>query len=121
MLVLIPDSGQETRDDTRHEIRPLPLTSDTSAFEGVDRRQGTPDTPGASNSALTVLERLLDEERGNLQRERERSLQMAQVAAMWQERARNLEVQVEQLLALPAHEEQEEPARHWWRFWRRAD
>jgi hypothetical protein len=43
----------------------------------------------------------------------------AAVAAMWQERARNLEAQVEQLLALPAHEE--EPARRWWQWWRRAD
>jgi len=38
---------------------------------------------------------------------------------MWQERARNLEAQVEQLLALPAPEE--EPARRWWQIWRRAD
>jgi hypothetical protein len=38
---------------------------------------------------------------------------------MWQERARNLEAQVEQLLALLAHEE--EPARRWWQIWRRAD
>jgi hypothetical protein len=36
---------------------------------------------------------------------------------MWQERARNLEAQVEQLLALPAHEEEAMPQRRWWRFW----
>jgi hypothetical protein len=36
---------------------------------------------------------------------------------MWQERARNLEAQVEQLLALPAHEAEPEPRRRWWRWW----
>ncbi len=44
-----------------------------------------------------------------------------QAAAMWQERARNLEAQVEQLLALPAHEEEPVAGRRWWRFWRRVD
>jgi len=43
-------------------------------------------------------------------------LRAEQAAAMWQERARNLETQVEQLLALPMHEE--EPVRRWWAFWR---
>ena len=70
-----------------------------------------PDMEGTAVDALVEL----------LREERERAGAAEQAAAMWQERARNLEVQVEQLLALPAHEEQEEPARHWWRFWRRAD
>ena len=60
--------------------------------------------------AVTALERLLRDSLG-------RASTAEQAAAMWQERARNLEVQVEQLLALPAHEE--EPARRWWRWWRR--
>jgi hypothetical protein len=53
-----------------------------------------------------------------LEQEQQRSSAAEQAAAMWQERARNLEAQVEQLLALPAHEEQEQPSRRWWRFWR---
>lgn len=38
---------------------------------------------------------------------------------MWQERARNLEAQVDQLLALPAHEDEPGAARRRWAFWRR--
>jgi len=60
--------------------------------------------------AVAVLERLV---RDSL----ERASIAEQAAAMWQERARNLETQVEQLLALPAHEEPE-PRRRWWRWWR---
>jgi hypothetical protein len=43
-----------------------------------------------------------------------------QAAAMWQERARNLEVQVEQLLALPAHTDPTDAEHRWWQWWRRA-
>jgi len=46
-----------------------------------------------------------------------RTTTVSAVTAMWQERARNLEAQVEQLLALPAHEEEAMPQRRWWRFW----
>ena len=67
--------------------------------------------------ATAPLERLLTEERSRTDQERERASTAEQAAAMWQERARNLEVQVEQLLALPAHEE--EPLRRWWQWWRR--
>jgi hypothetical protein len=56
------------------------------------QRKGDKGRPRTRDPALAVLERLLDEGRGNLQRER----------------ARSLEAQAEQLLALPAHEE--EPA-----------
>lgn len=69
--------------------------------------------------ATQPLERLLTEERARAERERERASTAEQAAAMWQERARNLEAQVEQLLALPAHEEEPEPAWHRWTFWRR--
>src|SRR6185312_4944320 len=44
-----------------------------------------------------------------------------QAAAMWQERARNLEAEngrLQEWLALPMHEE-EPPHRPWWAFWRR--
>ena len=60
--------------------------------------------------AVAALERLVRESL-------ERASIAEQAAAMWQERARNLEAQVEQLLALPAHEEPE-PRRRWWRWWR---
>jgi len=41
---------------------------------------------------------------------------------MWQERARNLEAEngrLQELLALPAHEEEGELGGHWWQWWRR--
>jgi hypothetical protein len=43
-----------------------------------------------------------------------------QAAAMWQERARNLEAEngrLQELLALPMHEEEQELRPRWWRFW----
>jgi len=67
--------------------------------------------------ATAPLERLLGEERARTDQERERASTAEQAAAMWQERARNLETQVEQLLALPAHEE--ESGRRWWQWWRK--
>jgi len=95
-------------------MRPTPAT---------DMADGVTDTV---RQAIGVLERLLEqerlraaEERGRVERERERAGTAEQAAAMWQERARNLEVQVEQLLALPAHEE--ERTRRWWQWWRRKD
>lgn len=54
-------------------------------------------------------------------------LRAEQAAAMWQERARNLETEngrLQELLALPAHEEDSlppvasEPHRHWWQWWK---
>lgn len=114
VLVLLPHTGQGTPDGAH---RAFPLVAPTA-----DRRQGTPVTTdtghAATDRAVAVLERLLDEERADLVRERQARGQVEQVAAMWQERARNLEAQVEQLLALPAHEEPES-RRFWWRFWRR--
>jgi hypothetical protein len=68
----------------------------------------------ANQDALAAT---LRERRSLLDAERERASQAEQAAAMWLERARNLEVQVEQLLALPAHEEEAGPQRRWWRFW----
>ena len=68
--------------------------------------------------AVSALERVLREER-------QRAGAAEQAAAMWQERARNLEAEVgrlQELLALPAHEEAEEaeqPCWRWWQRWRR--
>lgn len=45
-----------------------------------------------------------------------------QAAAMWQERARNLEAEngrLQEWLALPMHEEEQELRPRWWRFWQR--
>ncbi|MGI8915748.1 MAG: hypothetical protein ACR2JY_18520 [Chloroflexota bacterium] len=56
-------------------------------------------------------------------REHERASAAEQAAAMWQERARKLEAEnakLQELLALPAHEEEPELTWRWWRFWRRA-
>lgn len=70
-----------------------------------------PDLEGQAVDALVEL----------LRDERERAGAVEQAAAMWQERARNLEAEngrLQELLALPAHEEDErstaagEP--HWW-------
>jgi hypothetical protein len=62
---------------------------------------------------VAALERLL---RDSLVR----ASRAEQAAAMWQKRARNLESQVEQLLALSAHEEEPALTWRWWRLWRRA-
>jgi hypothetical protein len=51
-------------------------------------------------------------------------LRAEQAAAMWQERARNLEAEngrLQELLALPAHEDAFEPSRRWWQWWRRKE
>ncbi len=56
-----------------------------------------------------------------LAQERERASAAEQAAAMWQERARNLEAEnsrLQELLALPAHEEKPTPRRRWWQRWR---
>jgi hypothetical protein len=106
----------ETRDDARDDVQARASTMQHGA------ELTTHVTIAEVVSKVTApLERLLGEERARTDQERERASAAEQAAAMWQERARNLEVQVEQLLALPAHEEQEDPSRRWWRFWRRAD
>ena len=90
----------------------------------LNDRQPTDAMADAVSQAIGVLDRLLEqerrrteEERSHADQERERASAAEQAAAMWQERARNLETQVEQLLALPAHEA-EPPGRRWWQFWR---
>jgi len=50
----------------------------------------------------------------------DRASQAEQAAAMWQERACNLEAELQHVLALPAHEEgPESPRRRWWQWWRK--
>jgi len=54
-----------------------------------------------------------------LNAERERASAAEQAAAMWQERARNLEAEngrLQELLALPAHEEEPKPRLRWWQW-----
>lgn len=53
-----------------------------------------------------------------LEQERQRSSAAEQAAAMWQERARTLEEELERVLALPAHEEEPALRGHWWQWWR---
>ena len=74
----------------------------TATAEGTDR----------GNASVGIRERV-DLEQGASQAE--------QAATLWQERARHLEsevVRLQELLALPAHEE-EPPRRRWWRWWHR--
>ena len=90
----------------------------------ADSEEAPGQDPDIAAQALAVLERLFVEERGRAASVTERAILLEQrassaerAAAMWQERARNLEAQVEQLLALPAYEEAATPRRRWWRFW----
>ena len=62
-------------------------------------------SPDILVQALSTLERVLTEERIRANQERERASVAEQAAAMWQERARNLEAELQHVLALPAHEE----------------
>ncbi|MGI8912341.1 MAG: hypothetical protein ACR2JY_00890 [Chloroflexota bacterium] len=105
-----------------HQV-PSPATID-----GHSRSGDINGSHDAGESPLDLIGRALDALRMIAETERERSAtleqrasQAEQAAAMWQERARNLESQVEQLLALPAHEEEPVAGRRWWRFWRRVD
>mgnify|MGYP001485737134 CR=1 FL=1 len=90
------------------------------------RADGHETAKAATNGGVTVkaaseeiVAATLKEWRSLLEQERQRAGAAEQAAAMWQERARNLETQVEQLLALPAHEEEPELRPPWWAFWRR--
>jgi hypothetical protein len=110
--VWVPLGGQSPASPGEGFDEQLPLIEENDAAE---RSDGHP--PLAIGQLMTMLHQLLDREMARADLERERASAAEQAAAMWQERARNLEAQVEQLLALPAHEE--EPARRWWAFWQR--
>ena len=120
---------------TSHDIRP---DDDGGTQDGVRTLRDSTETPDrtrqdgvlsvdqtsfeAEPSAVIALVQLLREERERVDREREIRSQAEQAAAMWQERARNLEAEngrLQELLALPAHEEEGELSRHWWQWWRR--
>lgn len=77
------------------------------------------DGPARPGTAVHAARRDMAELVALLERTIERASAAEQAAAMWQERARNLETQVEQLLALPAHEEPERPGRRWRWPWRK--
>lgn len=87
----------------------VPVLPDMSGTTGEETAGTTGNQGNEGSLAVIELARLLREALDG-------KSTAEQAAAMWQERARNLETQVEQLLALPAHEE--EPPRRWWRFWR---
>jgi hypothetical protein len=70
--------------------------------------------------AVDTLEHLLEEDRRRAEAAEQRAGAAEQAAAMWQERARNLEAELARALALPAHEEPEPPRRRWWP-WRKGD
>ena len=77
-------------------------------------------TPGVEAAVKAAVVATAETWRPLLDRALDRASSAEQAAAMWQERARNLEAQVEQLLALPAHEDDPEPPRQrWWQWWRR--
>ncbi len=112
--VWVPLGGQSPASpDEGFEEQSLLIKEDDQATSS----DGHP--PPAIGQLMTMLHQLLDQEMARADRERERASAAEQAAAMWQERARNLETQVEQLLALPAHEEESEGKPPWWAFWRR--
>jgi len=79
---------------------------------------------GVAGTDRDVTLALVEAWTAQLSAERERASSAEQAAAMWQERARNLEAEngrLQDLLALPAHEEAFEPSRRWWQWWRRGE
>ncbi len=112
--VWVPWGGQSPANpDEDLNERSLLIEEDSQAASS----DGHP--PPAIGQVMTMLHQLLDREMTRADRERERASAAEQAAAMWQERARNLESQVEQLLALPPHEEEPAMGRRWWQVWRR--
>jgi hypothetical protein len=116
MQVLVPSAAMADNGITA--LAEPADTADTMDMRagGLSDRADMPDTVAATH-ALGALERVLAEERSRADRERERASAAEQAAAMWQERARNLEGELQRVLALPAHEEPD-LRRHWWQ-WRR--
>lgn len=78
------------------------------------------DGPAVDTAAVAELGAVARQALAQLAQERDRASSAEQAAAMWQERARNLEGEIgrlQELLALPEHEE--ESRRHWWERWKR--
>ncbi len=81
--------------------------------------QGTPEVEAAVKAAVVAT---VETWRPLLDRALDRASSAEQAAAMWQERARNLETEngrLQELLALPAHDEEPEARQHWWQWWQR--
>ena len=76
--------------------------------------RGTPAVEAAVKAAVAAT---VETWRPLLDQALDRASQAEQAAAMWQERARNLEAELQHVLALPAHQELESP-RRWWQWWR---
>ena len=96
------------------------------ADQSVPDRDGPVSHPGpsahsTSNVVRDAVVATATTWQAQLDKERERASTAEQAAAMWQERARNLEGEMgrlQELLALPAHEEEPELRRRWWHWWR---
>ena len=97
------------------------------ADQSVPDRHGPVSLPGSSAHSTSNVVRdavvaTATTWQAQLDKERERAGTAEQAAAMWQERARNLEAEngrLQELLALPAHDEESEPRHRWWHWWRR--
>lgn len=96
-----------------------PALSDDGAGAPPESEDGSaaPAPAGIATAAITAMAQLVERERERSAELERRASQAEQAATMWQERCRNVESELERVLALPAHEE-EPPRRRWWRFWR---
>ena len=133
---------QEGRYDTRwaEGVRELWLTADGQLLspdgqrptadneapspdgQRVQRETAAPSEDGQTSRTLAAEGAAVDALVDLLHEALEGKSAAEQAAAMWQERARNLEGEIDrlqELLALPAHEEAFEPSRRWWHWWRR--
>lgn len=121
VVLPMPNGPQRGQEVDRNNARPIiagvqdtVMTGDTNVQDtGVTTPRIVQDVSG---QALAVLSAAFT---SALESERHRSSTAEQAAAMWQERARNLEAvndRLQELLALPAHEEEPESLRRpWWR------
>jgi len=96
----------------------LDIDQDTSRTGPDANGTAGPAVRDATGQAIAALAEAFTKA---LDAERERSSVAEQAAAMWQERARNLEAELQHVLALPAHEEEPERPRRWWLWWRKVN
>ena len=110
---------QEERYVTRWSagVRELWLTADGQLQQND---QGRPSSDGQAPHVLAAEGAAVDALVDLLHEALDGKSAAEQAAAMWQERARNLEAEngrLQELLALPMHEEEQELRPRWWRFW----
>lgn len=109
----------------RHQTLSSASSDGQEASPEVSEAQLLEESPaGLIGQALDALRLIAERERERSATLEQRASQAEQAAAMWQERARNLEAEngrLHQLLVLPAHEEEFEPSRRWWQWWRRKE